>query len=227
MFNKKNILAFASVPFLIMQASAGGSGESFSDNLYVSGNYGVAMNRTKPSYGYEYENEKTPKNANVFGFGVGYKLNENFRSELKYMHFGASEYQADDAEIGSDDIMKHTVRSNALFVNLYYDFDEIVKGLSPYVTVGAGYSKNKSGNSVDYESDGDSEIIRQGKTTNSFAWNVGTGLSYKMSKKVSWDVIQYNYSDLGKYSTKAYSAGGPLKGRVKVHTFTTGIRISL
>jgi opacity protein-like surface antigen len=222
-------VAIAVASIFSLQAQADGdvsSGSIASDKFYVSGSYGEAMNKTKPSYE-DYKSGKTPTRASVFGMGVGYKLNENFRSELKCMHFGASKYESVDTDL-NDDVAKHNVQSKGLFANLYYDFNNFGEKFTPYITSGIGYAKNKASDAKTYDSDGaPTDEVYKGASKGSLAWNVGAGLSYKMNEKVTWDAVQYNYFNLGKYSTQRFDEdSGPLKGKIKVHTVTTGIRIS-
>jgi opacity protein-like surface antigen len=199
-----------------------------SSRFYISGSYGQATSKTKPNYGGDYVNEKNPTKASVFGMGVGYKLNKNFRTELKYMHFGDSKYSADLSD-GSGDFVTHKVNSKAFFANLYYDFNNFGEKLNPYVTSGIGYAKNKASAAGVYSSDGTATpSVYEGSSKGSLAWNVGAGLAYKISENVTWDAVQYSYFNLGKYSTKRLdTTTGPLKGSIKAHTITTGIRILL
>lgn len=222
----KSIFKVAVVVSSVTSLQSQADGVPHSDEYYVSGSYGVSVNRNKPKYE-DYIDTKTPTKESVFGASVGYKLDENLRAELKYTHFGSSKYQGVDTE-GLDDVAKHKVKSKALFANLYYDFDSFGGDLVPYVTAGIGYAKNKAGTASVYDSDGDiTAQSYEGDSKKSLAWNAGVGLSYKVNDQFTFDALQYNYVNLGKYTTKRYDAdNGPLKGNIKVHTITTGIRIS-
>jgi len=169
--------------------------------------------------------QNRPRDSQIFSLALGYRLSNNVRAELAFNQFHGFKYQG-LALVNYE--YKQKISSNAFFANFYYDFNQFNKFV-PYVNMGLGLSKNKSGTLYVKRKDvvGDSwEIANKSETRNQFTWNVGIGIAYKLNNKICLDLINYKYNDLGKFSTKEDIAKHRMViSKLKVHGISTGIRI--
>ena len=125
------------------------------------------------------------------GYDFSKKLNVPVRAELEYAAFTKAE--AEDMLWG----VTYSYQSNniqTLFANVYYDINTGTK-FTPYVGagIGAGFIRAKG---YYY----DNRYITDSKTVTNFAWNIGLGLGYEITKNVALD-IGYRFADLGKAKT--------------------------
>ncbi|WP_108881012.1 outer membrane beta-barrel protein [Anderseniella sp. Alg231-50] len=108
--------------------------------------------------------------AAVAGGGVGYQINQYFRTDLRADH-------AFDHDAGPFDVSATTVLWNA-----YVDVP-LSMGFTPYVGIGAGYGF------VDYSGAG-SPSDDEG-----FAWTATAGVAFQMSQNITLDA-GYNYREI-------------------------------
>ena len=178
--------------------------------------------------------QNRPRDSQIFSLALGYRLSNNVRAELAFNQFHGFKYQglarpyADYLpSITGNKVnyeYKQKISSNAFFANFYYDFNQFNKFV-PYVNMGLGLSKNKSG--ILYVKHKDVwKTANKSETRNQFAWNVGIGIAYKLNNKICLDLINYKYNDLGKFSTKEDIAKDRMViSKLKVHGISTGIRM--
>ena len=209
-------------------ASMSSAVNAASDQLYVGASYGVGI-----SDKFHYDDGfavKKPKDGQVFGLAFGYRFDNNVRTELAFNRFDDFKYTDTDTDTGNmgDHYYRQKINSTAVFANIYYDvrkFEQVI----PYANIGIGYSKNKAGNMnvrvVRPEGTQDTNVY-QGKSKSQFAWNVGAGISYEVSKKFTLDLISYKYYNLGKFSTKQDGVGDSIKDKLKIHSITAGFKIN-
>jgi len=122
---------------------------------------------------------------------------------------------------------KFKVKTDALMLNAYYDFDT-GSAFTPYIGAGIGYAKTK----VAY-ADNNFNINGFWKQTDShtnIAWQIGAGIAYELNDNVSIDV-GYRYVDYGKFdvlNTTAVAFGNITRDTYEVtaNELYAGIRYS-
>ena len=180
---KKNLLIlFVCVPAFFFSASVYSA-----EGLYVSGNIGFAMlsdsditDSTLPgaTITTEYDTGWT------LGGALGYDFNR-FRVE------GEISYQTNDVDkIGAMGVSfdaSGDVSSLAFLINGYFDFVND-SGFTPYISAGLGYAKVEFNDlkvpAISSLSAGDDDSV--------FAYQVGLGVGYAVTEKVTIDV-KYRY----------------------------------
>jgi opacity protein-like surface antigen len=203
------------------------------ENMYVKGeaSYGFTTNPTtytqEAGVGANVVSETkalNPKVQNLWslGFGLGYKVNEKFRTELdfSYRFKFKTQFEDNDHNLNYGKLTNYTLMANA-----YYDhrFTEMVSG---YLMAGLGLACNQTLqlNNPHYND------IEYGKTVNKLAWALGAGVSAKVSEKVSVD-LGYKFINLGGFKyTGIYSdgtSGSPSRLKNEyTQTITLGVRYS-
>lgn len=142
------------------------------------------------------------KDSNNFDFKIKKTYNHKFASEL-------SVYSA--------------------MVNVYYDIETGTKFM-PYVGGGIGYAHIKNKAKVSGMIDKTPFNISSSESENNFAWNLGAGVAYALSDKISVDA-GYRYTDYGNVK-ESVSQDGFAKSVINVdgkydvtsHEFLIGAR---
>jgi opacity protein-like surface antigen len=171
----KKILGVISVVALTISVFAANHHIDEVESFYVRGDVGGSA---------PYVSNKTTKFYSsvgpVYNVGVGYKFNEDFRSDINFQYSSFSKSSGNG------------VTAKTAMLNGYYDFvnDTI---FTPYVTVGLGFSKV---NSEENFRNGSVQVNKK-SSTNSFAWNTGIGSRVSISKDVDLD-FAYKFVSLGK-----------------------------
>jgi opacity protein-like surface antigen len=191
---------------------------------YVAGNFGVGISAKKFDYDPKH-NDIDPtklKNSMNFGVALGYKVADHVRAELAINRFQNFKYQATDKQ-DTDMTYSQKISSTSAFINGYYDIKEM-NGFMPYITAGVGFSKNKAGD-FSVNSPSNEPTVFNGKAQTEFGWNAGVGIAYNLNERITLDLLNYKYYDLGKVSTDKDDEGDVYGGKLKVHSINTGIRI--
>jgi opacity protein-like surface antigen len=143
-----------------------------------------------------------------FGIGLGYRMNDFMRANVNVARYNGPKL---DKPVAGTDEIKGT--STLLTVDGYANLFRW-KGLSPYLTAGAGLSLNSTNkwkvDATDYE-DGSSM---------GFAWNFGGGMQYKFNKEWAVD-LGYKYLSLGKFEPKEKTIKSE---SVTAHAITLGLQ---
>lgn len=172
------------------------------------------------------------------GFSVGRKMQERFAVELEYMYRGKNTARSYNSTVTpGDNNNAWAAQSNTFMANVSADLLEDCK-LMPYVKAGLGMSSNKSddytNNVTTVRNDGSvvtTTRTYQGRTKNSFAWQIGAGLNMKTTEMFDTQ-IQYMYVDRGKIETYANYTNSVTgvtipasarTGRLKDHVITLGL----
>ncbi|MCL2673067.1 MAG: acyloxyacyl hydrolase [Alphaproteobacteria bacterium] len=206
------LLALGAVIAAPSMALAGQSGLYVAPKLGMGGLMGFESSNTFSEYtGGALTDWETGKQTfgGSHGFGaalaVGYDFHKTHgtpaRVELEYAMFKSKSERIDnwhgdgwsDYHSRKTDLDIHT-----LFVNAYRDFRSD-SALTPYVGMGLGlaFVGAKGSQSSDWTSN-----FSLGKDTKTnFAWNIGGGVAYAFSDKLSLDV-GYRFASLGKGQTK-------------------------
>jgi opacity protein-like surface antigen len=160
--------------------------------------------------------------ALAVGYDFGVKFDVPVRVELEYAYRGENK-ESWNTTSGADSLegsMK--VHAQTLFVNAYYDFKNDT-AFTPYVGFGIGAAFLDTKNSIDLVYGGNTYDASASNTETNFAWNVGAGVAYELTK--SWDIdFGYRFVDMGQ------AEGGKINGAVHgeadvtAHEFALGLR---
>jgi len=196
--------------------------------------------------GENYTIHKKPKSSNTYSIGIGYSFNDKFRGEIAVASFRGFDYKADytESHIIAGDVVKvdwqykQNIKSNTVAINLHHDLRNI-HNITPYISGGIGMAIVKAGIfdaiGLHDENVGNPPILFDSydlpcKTQHNFMWNIGAGISYKVSDFITWDVVNYRYYDLGRATTEdGKKEGGvvpAVKTKLSAHSITTGIRMN-
>lgn len=208
--------------------------------LIACASYAEDKNYVQLSTGYSFAKStgadvegKKPKRGNVHSIELGRSVTDRVKIGLEFSHrSGYSVRDHSDAYDDGDLIVsqqsKSTYKSAAVMVNVRCDVANL-SGFTPYVLVGAGVAQNKmkeNGDLQDHASNESTHISRANKSKN-FAYKVGAGVSYAISKKIGID-IRYQFVNLGKARLhQAKDSQGDLlaaaRGKFKANEVLVGI----
>jgi OmpA-OmpF porin, OOP family len=156
----------------------------------------------------------------IVAAGVGYRFNRHFRMDLTTGYAGG--YELDDRD-GAGNGWKADIDAWSTFVNLYAEYP--VGEWSPYLTAGAGMSRNRTGTLTRSPT----PLTIPGKTTTEFAWQAGAGVGYSLSPNWSLD-FGYRYVDAGEFrsgeTASDGSTGNTVRGDLRSHVALLGVRYS-
>lgn len=218
----KIVLATISVAAFI-----GFSAQAETSNYYIQLNGGLARGLApKQDMG-----DVKMGSSGIIGVEAGYKFNENLRASLSldYLtNFSWTENVPTSLDVLRQD---HSYKNKSFvgMLNVYYDILDY-NGLTPYITVGAGFARNKAtNNSTFYNTDNTvlETSNQNGKKTN-FAYKIGLGAKYNVSQDIAID-LRYQFVNLGKMhlnSTTSVTYKEPipsLSGKARAHQFLVGI----
>lgn len=224
----KNIILAGILSTTALTAAAGDNTKDF----YAQLNAGVAYGQ-KPKGDFS---QGTLSNSPVYGFAVGYKFYEGFRTDLSLDYRSGFENNYMESEIDTDGDINTTeynakIKSLAIMANFYYDIAEI-NGFTPYLTTGLGLSRNQTNYATEKNyltNEPNIYISYPGKIYTDFAWKVGLGSSYTINQNFDLD-LRYQYADLGKFRTgNVATMNGELvkdnrkSGKIKSHEVLVGI----
>jgi len=155
----------------------------------------------------------------LFGgaIAIGYDFKPRFevpvRLEFEYSILSSFE----DSEALSPTInVTGKFDTQVFFINTYYDFHNTSK-FTPYIGVGIGMSL------VDTKIDANGINIFPSNTETNFAWNIGTGISYAFTDKMSVD-LAYRYVQLGDGETKTIAQSFIKADSIDAHQIMLGFR---
>lgn len=237
---RKGLVAAASAFCILTLSSYAMAGE-----FYVSGQVGASIqaNDSEP-YGNniavdsDFPGSFESETGVVGGLGLGYMFSEQFRVEGRIAYRTAD---IDDTNIGTgaragqEYILDGSIDTTTFTVEALYDFTNSTS-FTPYVKAGAGiayneYSARLGGAGIaafdayDGNADGYYDNYADGDSTE-LTWNVGTGLSYAITEKLSL-YTEYQYSYFGDVSTgqDAFTDGFEIED-ISSHEVSIGMRLS-
>lgn len=219
-------ICLCTLTFLSENARAGTMGENDSTqwmkNIYfgVDGGYSMSFSSTDFSP-YNQANTATagqvmsvPGNttfqreigdSGMIGAFLGYHVNDNLSFNLNYDYRGSFSWQVPTNAVltsGINDLIYYVdnIKIQTLFVNFIINPNKNWVGwgdLTPYVSGGLGVSFNHVGTlrAVDLLDPSIYSNISGASVTN-FAWNVGLGVDYALSKHLSYK-LGYRFVDAG------------------------------
>ena len=205
------------------------------DSLYSRVDVGIAKSNKVKSDNifYKKSGSKSFKEVFAYSLGLGYKINDNIRSDLTYGGTGDMKYKSnsEDGEIE----YRQKVKLQSVMLNLYYDVpvDYVVK---PYFGIGAGHSEIKPKNATITNDTRRQTFIFKGQTTHTFSYSIMTGVTFNLCKQLDLDV-GYKFQDYGRSkgfksyefyvdSNKQQEVGyeGQKKFGVQTHSLAIGLR---
>lgn len=182
-----------------------------------------------------------PQSSAIYGIGAGYQFHNNWRIDINMAYFANFKYNPSFSEVVNGLTLNWTylqkLRSTTLFANISCDILGAEAWLSPYITGGLGIAANTAGALVADSIENNnpfSSFLLADKITYNLAWNVGGGLSVKISDHIVWDVINYKYYSFGKFSTapgkaEIHGTAGTIdvtvQTKLSAHAITTQFRI--
>ncbi len=221
----KKILLLASIGFSAFYSAANAEDLKLNDNYYVQLNAGISAS-TKGSG----EINKKMGKSGLYGLEAGMKLNEKFRLGLGFDYrTGYAVNTTKTYKVGrrlktdQTDDSEYKVSSLVVMANVYYDIAEI-KNFTPYINLGLGLAKNKvKYNSKIYTDSSyvENEYDSNKNTVNNFAYKLGFGTRYAVSKQVDFD-LRYNFVNLGKIKVRTFE-NGVTKSKLNTHEFSVGV----
>ena len=244
---KKILLTTVAVAAFATGASAMEAGK-----MYMKAN--VGYNMSSPSLDSKLADGKTDglfqntKSSNrLKGFagdiGFGYALSDSVRTDLTLSLSQGKKTLKDVklkdpgiGDVGSDKAakVKLTEKKIGLMANAYYDFHNSSE-FTPYVMAGVGLNRGTlEANINGYEGNTDTAKSKTIKSKNltSFAYNVGVGVGYEMTKDVYLDAGYKLSGSTGSYKfkediTKIDAEKGKKLGSPKIqHTISAGVRFA-
>lgn len=160
----------------------------------------------------------------LYGLGLGYRVNSNFRTDLtierrdRFVVEGGQAF----AGVGTFD---SKVENTAYMLNVYYDFErlpivQLPGGFKPFVGVGVGISRIEV-NDQDVLVGGTRTARFTGKDDNQFAWQLMAGVAYNLNANTAFEIF-YRYADLG--DVELNSAFGQVSNELKTHEVLASLR---
>ena len=178
-------------------------------------------------------NLTTANTTYTAGLEVGRKFMATYGLSLEYSHRGPSTAGNNDA--GGTQYNNWKVQSDTLMVNMTADLLKDT-GIKPYAKLGFGASRNKAGDyiaTLDNSRYPVSTATWSGKTSSSFAWQAGVGLT--MPTHPMFDTkVEYVFINRGQAKTKENFTSSdtgkkmtaPARtGKLQDHVFTIGFRV--
>lgn len=196
------------------------------DSSYVRADVGIAIPQKLSHKSYQ---NKSPKESLVYGVGIGYNSNDKFRTDfvISRMHNFKFDHTLQYPGVNTTYRAKQNINSTQFLLNGYYDIANY-NSLSPYVGAGFGIAYNEGKSYRDVTNN----YIQKGGHNTNFTWNVGAGITYKLTPNSALD-FGYKFHDLGKIKTSQNLAGAAsgtttrITSRLHAHTITLGIRYTL
>ncbi len=216
----------------ILASSAITSIASEGTYVLVEGGYNKAANKdklvkaTRDYYNNKSEStfskEKKPGSF-FFAAGVGYKFDQNFRSDLT-LNFVTKSTNKTNVTSGNENgkFFKAKVGTFATLVNGYYDVTGLSDMVTPYVGAGVGVAKSS------YKVTGDTSDITTTKikTKAQFAYQVGLGTLVKVSDMADLK-IGYKFNDFGKVKATVTVGSTSVKTNVRSHQVLAGVQFKI
>jgi opacity protein-like surface antigen len=204
------------VPSLLLVATTALASDSLLNKVYVRADGGVGFPQSAKSRGLSYQFKNTP----LYGAGLGFKINEMFRTDINFQHMDLKSSK-------SDSIFKQSA-NNSVFLNGYFNLTDFEQ-MTPYVTAGVGYAMNNT--KSNRKEQGSIVTTADGEKTKTFVWNVGCGMQFHVYKKIKFD-FAYRFVNVGDIKMKnVVEDDDPLSPihlkNNKVHQLTMGIAFNL
>jgi opacity protein-like surface antigen len=167
------------------------------------------------------------KTAPSFAVGLGYYVLDNLRTDLSieyYINPTFKKSYTNHEEYGSPKL-KQTVKLSTLMLNTNIDVVDI-DIVKLFVGAGIGMARHQTKYCItgaDLEGD-DIDMQNKTKTSNNFAYSLGTGLSIALSEGINAE-LYYSYKNFGQTTPKKDEDGDNMSK--KIHYSSHGVSIGL
>ena len=242
---KKILLTTVAVAAFATGASAMEAGK-----MYMKAN--VGYNMSSPSLdskladgktGGLFQNTKSSNRLKGFAgdIGFGYALSDSVRTDLT-LSLSQGKKTLKDVKLSSNigDVnntnpakVKLTEKKIGLMANAYYDFHNSSE-FTPYVMAGVGLNRGTLEANINGDNGASTAVAKsatiKSKNLTSFAYNVGVGVGYEMTKDIYLDAGYKLSGSTGSYKFKEDIANFKAKdklGSPKIqHTLSAGVRFA-
>lgn len=199
---------------------------------YLRGDIGYKIYEDpKAKFSYiQFENEKLDRTG-VVGVGVGYRVNDYFRTDVTLDYEWEADFRANAECIlpsgcpSGDSDEFATIDVWTILWNAYADLGTY-NGLTPYVGAGIGASSVTARNVSAINADGRRVKYPNGHWWN-FSWALMAGAAYDISDNWKLDA-NYRYLNIGAVKTKTFSSSGAASGikydDLAAHEVRVGLR---
>ena len=215
----KKTLLLAGVATFIFAANA----NAFDFNQYVSAKVNYAFASHDVDYTNLWASGGPTKGSfsfsdNVWGGNVAYGIKAGpVRTELELN----LKQKAKKNFSSSQSSAKLSVENRFAMVNAYYDIDTGTK-FTPYVGAGIGWAHLKAQEkNIEYATAQNKDQTKVGDSRNTFAWQIGAGVSYALTDQFNVD-FGYRYIDEGHVSYRDDRSIN--KYEAKSHELSLGVR---
>jgi opacity protein-like surface antigen len=201
--------------FCALATTAGYKANALDRYEFLKLETGIAKPGKSGVFGSGYDFGKSSFGSNsMYGLAIGHKDNF-YRVELAYHYFERFKprYGFDVLDVTKENDAKIALRTQSVMLNGYADgvnWD----GFTPYIGGGLGVAMNRQYDTT-YRVGSVSNVENKKRSTK-FAWNVGAGVQYELTKTLSLDA-GWKYMDFNKFET----ANGEID-RVKAHVALFG-----
>lgn len=218
-------------------------GTAIADVAYNMPSKSMKKNYARIDGGYSYIGKKfssdyatKPDGAFVGSVGVGYMVNSKFRTDVTAIYRGQYKTSQNASSEGNSYNSKQDISSVALMLSGYLmpkgfmdNYPRTFERLEPYLMVGVGGAVNKAGDIVATSSTASTKRTL-GNQKRNFAWQVGVGALFEVTKCLAIDAM-YKYVDIGnvkthdliKVETINHGNASAIKAQLRFHEFSLGM----
>ena len=169
-----------------------------SNSAYLKIAAGLAQSR--PLKSNLHTSKKPGKITAVLASGIGYEINQCFRSDISFstnvLHYYKKSTPGSDLSTRID---TQTIKTYSILAQLYVSPDKIFSPILPFIVFGCGAGYNKVGNFKSASaSNSNAAHMYFGRNNLNFIWSIGGGVIFNdLSKNYSAE-IALRYIDFGK-----------------------------
>jgi len=179
---------------------------AFINNVYAAEklenkNYYIRLDAGLSEITKKYYYEQNFDKAEFYGFGFGYIVNQNFRTDLTFTNRSKYQFSYDGCDTETKITASQNFSAMSLMLNAYYTVP-VNNFITPYVNAGLGISKVLAGRYAEERSMlglGYDPTFENGNPARKYnlAWNLGIGTQLKFNNSFSFDAF-FRYINLGK-----------------------------
>ncbi len=215
--------------FMILAVSFAAKAIDENKNIELNNFIGIKAGIIQPTPLYGNTGMDTGKNTFATGIKIGRKLFNFFSIDIEYIYREAND--TDESTPGEINSSTWSIKSDTLMLNFTLDFLDNAQ-ISPYLRGGIGNSINKSYMYSSYDQTTKEFSYYPGKSSNNFAWQIGTGINFDINSKLSTE-IEYMYIDRGSVETQAFyidydnivTPVKAIKGDFSDHMISIGLKL--
>lgn len=182
------------------------------------------LNRAKDKYFDVKMTSKSP--SGIFGFGAGYYILDNLRTDLTIDFLTKAKFKKSDCNAGY--LLEHKADNiTTVMINGYYDLYEFGM-FRPFLGAGIGWGQLKE---KIYHTDGINVLNKSTKRANNFVYQLSAGASFDITQDITGE-LSYRWVDYGKtkHAKDCNAACGSKKyGKTHyaTHNIIAGLRFAM